>query len=215
MTSAHATSDLLAGYAGGALSQGMCLMVASHLTFCPPCRVSLSRIEAVGGAALAMSSGVAMSPAACAEALARLDAPADAEPAAGDAGGDAAAALPVPLRQCLAGCAQDIRWRFLLPGLSECPLDGFEGEDVSLLRARPGVRIPAHTHSGEEATLLLSGRMRDGDRVYGRGDLALADHSCDHRPEIIGAETCLCLVVLSGRMRFTGPVGRALNLFAK
>jgi putative transcriptional regulator len=66
---------------------------------------------------------------------------------------------------------------------------------------------------GEEATLVLTGRMRDGAREFGRGDVALADASHDHHPRIVGNETCVCLVVLTGPMRFTGPVGRALNLF--
>ena len=128
-------------------------------------------------------------------------------------GPDAGSPLPNPVRERVGMPIEDLRWRFLLPGLAESRIEGFENEEVSLLRARPGVRIPGHTHSGDEATLILSGQMRDGHRVFRRGDIAFADHHDDHHPEIVGNETCVCLVVLSGRMRFTGPLGRALNLF--
>ena len=120
--------------------------------------------------------------------------------------------MPYPLLERLGGDAERIRWRFILPGLADHRLDGFEEEQVILLRGKPGVRILPHTHSGEEATLVLAGRLRDGGREYQRGDVALADHTHDHRPEIVGNETCVCLVVLTGRLRFTGPIGRALNL---
>jgi anti-sigma factor ChrR (cupin superfamily) len=35
MKTAHATPELLAGYAQGTLTRGMALLVASHLTYCP------------------------------------------------------------------------------------------------------------------------------------------------------------------------------------
>ena len=213
MTLAHATPELLTAYADGSLSEGLSLLVASHLTFCPACRRRVARLEAFGGALLCDGASVAPAPACLAGALARIgcdeaghEVP---EPPARIAGSP----LPAPLRARLGFEAEAIRWRFLLPGLSEHRLQGFEGEEVLLLRARPGARIPQHTHAGVEATLILTGRMRDGDREFARGDLALADETDEHRPRIEGSEPCMCLVVLTGPLQFTGPVGRALNLF--
>ena len=57
--------------------------------------------------------------------------------------------------------------------------------------------------------------MEDGGTVFRRGDVALADHNDNHNPKVIGDEICYCLVVMSGNLRFTGPVGRALNLFTR
>jgi putative transcriptional regulator len=203
---AHATPDLLAGYADGSLSDGMCLAVASHLTFCPRCRDKVSRLEEIGGALMAGTEPVDP-PAGCLErALDRLDAP---EPPDRDDFGP----LPRPLRRRLATPLCSLRWRILLPGLSLCRLDGF-ADDVSMLRARPGLRIPAHAHTALEATVVLAGRMRDRGRVYGRGDLALADEHDDHHPEVVGPEPCLCLVVLRGPVRFTGRLGPVLNRLA-
>jgi putative transcriptional regulator len=210
MTTAHATADILAAYADGTLSEGMSLLVASHLTFCPGCRDRVARFEALGGAMLEDAETAEVSPGCLAAALSRLDEDRGAE---AEAPADPGSPLPLPLQRRVGVRAADIRWRFLLPGLSEYRLSGFAGDQVSLLRARPGVRILQHTHVGEEATLILTGRMRDGDRLFERGDVSLAGADDDHHPQIVGTEPCLCLVVLSGPMRFTGPVGRALNLF--
>ena len=37
--------------------------------------------------------------------------------------------------------------------------------------------------------------MRDGARSYGPGELAFADRQGRPRPEAVGDEACLCLVV--------------------
>ena len=79
------------------------------------------------------------------------------------------------------------------------------------MQADPGARIPAHGHSGPEAMLVLAGRLRDGGRTLGRGDLAIADERVEHSPEVVGDETCLCLLTLAGGARFTGPLDAALQ----
>ena len=79
------------------------------------------------------------------------------------------------------------------------------------MRARPGVRVPAHTHGGREATLVLAGEMRDGAQVLGRGDVALADERHDHSPGDRRRDDLHLPRVLTGRMRFTGRFGWALN----
>jgi putative transcriptional regulator len=190
----------------------MSLLVACHLTYCPACREVVWSLECLCGGLLAEEPPVPAAQDCLARALARLEAPAQAEVRPALPALEAGSPLPAPLRARLGCGAEAIRWNFRLPGLSEYRMEGFGNEAVSMIRARPGVRIPAHTHSGEEATLILAGQMRDGERVFARGDVACADEDDDHRPEIIGSETCLCLVVLSGKLRFTGPFGRALNL---
>lgn len=210
MTTAGAYPDLLAAYAAGSLSDGMRLLVASHIALNPASRTKVSRLEGIGGALLRDASAATLGPGCLDAALSRIDGPEGrAEPVC-EAPSDEV--LPAPLSQALGVGSAEIRWRFLLPGLSEYRLEGFIGEEVSLLRARPGVRILQHTHAGDEATLVLSGRLKDGGAVFARGDVSLADHTDDHHPEVVGAEVCICLVVLSGSMRFTGPVGRALNI---
>ena len=212
MAAWHLTDEMLETYAAGSISEGMSLLAASHLTYCPACRAQVEALEKVSGAVLA-ECGAAETGPDLAAVLDAIDAGAMPGQKLGRLDADPGSPLPNPVRERVGMPIEDLRWRFLLPGLAECRLEGFDGEEVSLLRARPGARIPGHTHSGDEATLILSGQMRDGERLFGRGDLALADHHDDHHPEIVGDQTCVCLVVLSGRMRFTGTFGRALNLF--
>lgn len=205
----HVPADFLAAYADGTLSEGLDLIVASHLTYCCGCRGQVARFEAVGGALLAQGDPAEVSRVTLKGALDRLDAPEDKLPLPADPEG----CLPYPVRRALGVPVSEIAWGFRLPGLSEYTLKGFQGCAVSLMRGRPGVGIPEHTHEGLEATLVLSGEMRDGQTVYRPGDLSLADDQCEHHPRISGADTCICLIVRTGRMRFTGRFGRALNLF--
>lgn len=123
--------------------------------------------------------------------------------------------LPRLVQDLVGSSLEELQWQFRLPGLHEFKMSGFNGEDVSLIRARPGARMLAHTHTGEEATLIFSGAMQDGDTVYRKGDVAQADHSHDHHPEIVGDETCYCLIVMAGEMQFTGRFARALNVLTR
>lgn len=206
------TNEMLADYASGAASPGVSLLVAAHLTHAPESRAKVSAYEAVGGALLADEAAVPVSASALDRVLAALDeADAQAEPCARRKAGP----LPRPVIDVIGKDFDAIPWRFRLPGLSEYELEGFQGEKVSLLRAKPGTGIPQHTHEGRELTLVLSGAMQDGDEVYRAGDVAINTEEDDHHPRIIGDEVCYCLVVMDGGLRFTGRFSRALNLLAE
>jgi len=212
MTQAHPKFEHLEGYANGALSEGMSLLVAAHLTYCPDCRKEIVGIERLGAALMMASDTPAeVSPPSLDACLASLDSPVEEHAVTEDPHG----VLPMPLRRALPASLDEANWQFRMPGLHGYVLADYEGEHVRLLRARPGVSIFHHTHEGEEATLILSGEMEDGDHVFRRGDVSLADETHKHKPKIIGDEVCYCLVVMSGSLRFTGPVGLALNLFTR
>lgn len=215
MATAHPSDALLAAYASGTASEGLTLLVSSHLTLCPTCRAAVEDMEAVGGQLLAESQKVAMSADSLDAVLSQLDTNMpDNLDAAPVIDMDDDLPLPLAVREALGHAARDLKWQFRMPGIHEAELDGFaEGEEVSLLRARPGTTMLAHTHTGDECTLILSGEMTDGNRVLRAGDVAEADAAHDHRPRITGTETCYCLIVMTGNVRFTGPFGRALNLF--
>ena len=183
MTSGHAPTGMIADYAAGALSPGMSLLVASHLTSCPCCRDKAARLEALGGALLCEREAVPPGPRCLERALARIEAPpeAPAEVAAPAEARDPP--LPRPLCRRLPPAAE-LDWEELAPGLSACWLDGFS-ERIGLIRAGPGMRVAA------EAALVLAGGMRDGARSYGAGDLVLAADAL----EAAGDAPCLCLVM--------------------
>lgn len=209
MTLAHPTYDMLRSYAIGEAPEGVSLLVAAHATYCPVCREEIARIEAITAAMLSADAGVAMAPAALDAVLARLDEPA---PPASAPSRDAMLPAPIAART---GSFTDLRWRFVMPGVARVDIPVQGDESVSLLRVRPGAGVPQHTHTGDEATLVLCGALRDRGRVYQRGDVAVAGAEDDHTPRAEPGADCVCLAVLGGSLRFTGTLGRALNLFAE
>ncbi len=209
MSHRHPTEEMLAAYAAGSASEGMALLVAAHLTYCAQCRRAVAALEAVAGSMLAASPEA--EPPALDAVLARLDAPVRQRPAPRR---DGAGPLPLPLAQAVGGAYDAIRWRPRLPGVAEHEIDLGGREHVSLLRVRPGAGVPSHTHTAEEATLVLRGSLIDRSEAYRVGDVALATPEDDHHPSAGPGEECLCLIVMGGNLRFTGALGRALNLFA-
>ena len=205
-------ADMLADYASGAASPGVSLLIASHIAQSGESRANVARYEALGAALLADASAAPMSSGALDAVLDRLDA--DEEEIPTPAGVDAGP-LPGVLMQHVGIDFARIPWRFRLPGVSEYVLDGFGGETVSLLRAKPGASVPQHTHEGEEITLVMTGAMEDGGEVFGPGDVALNDEHDDHKPRIVGDAICHCLIVRTGSLRFTGRFTRALNLIGE
>ncbi len=207
----HPEEETLAEYALGALAPGMELLVASHLTYCAESRNRVARYEAMGGAALDIADPSEVSAPSLEATLAMINAPDPIETPAPQG----ESIFPTALQKLLPEDLDSIDWSFRLPGIYEHEMSGFGDEKVSLLKAKPGAKMLSHTHEGEEATLILAGQMKDGDKIYTKGDVAQADHDHDHRPEIIGDEMCICLIVLSGKMRFTGTIGRALNVLVR
>lgn len=214
----HASVDeLLTAYAAGTTSPGLSLLCAAHLTLRPDNRAFVEMAEEIGGALLGEerrcgNAAAELAPMDFDALLARVDAD-EAEPRAASLNGGGP--MPQPVLRAVGASFDDIPWRKRLGGVAEYGLEGFEHEKVSLLRARPGARIPKHTHQGLEATLVLQGVLRDGGNRHLAGDIALAGPEDDHIPEIEGDEICYCLVVNDGALRFTGTFGRALNLFAE
>ena len=204
-------AELLAAYAVGETSPGLSLLCASQISIDPGVAAFVSLAEEIAGAALrSEASDASMDFDAM---MARLD---DDAPLAGP---DAAATVagdpvfPQVLQSAAGGGAEDVPWRFRLPGLSEHVFPEFGDEKVSLLRGKPGSRVPQHTHRGVEATLVLQGALKDGERVLRRGDVSVCGTEHDHHPEVVGEEICYCLIVVDGKLHFTGRFGRALNLF--
>ena len=204
-----APDELLAEYAAGAATPGVSLLVAAHLTQVPDSRTRVETMESVGGAVFAGEQPEEMGIDALAATLAMLDddeAPVEVTVPVRDGG-----PLPNVVMDALGTDFDAIPWKFQLPGVSAVDFEGFEGEKVTLLRAKPGASVPQHTHEGSELTLVLQGCLSDGGIEYRKGDIAVNDEHDDHRPHITGDEICYCLVVQQGSVRFTGRFSRVLN----
>jgi putative transcriptional regulator len=184
----HPGGDLLFDYATGALGPGPRLVVAAHLGACETCRRAVAKVEAAGGVLISSLPGAAMNADALALALARIERPPSPEPSPASAPADW---IAVPAE--VAEAARRRRWAG--PGVWVAPLAAGPGKARSyLVRMGPGVQSPRHAHRGNEYVCVLKGALRDGDRLYRRGDFALNDESVDHRPRITQDGECICLV---------------------
>jgi len=205
--------SLVAQYAAGDLGYGMSVLMASFITLSPEAREQYNALEQLNGVLLEEAEHADIADD-CLEALmARLDEP-ESEAAEISKSDKCNSDLPNALRDVLDGPIDDAGWKFAYPGVKQVKLPiGDHGESVKLLRIKPGKAAPRHTHSGIEATLVLRGAFRDGNRLYERGQLALADQHIQHRPRAEGNEDCICLAVTDGALKFTDNLGRIARDF--
>ncbi|MCR9257325.1 MAG: ChrR family anti-sigma-E factor [Alphaproteobacteria bacterium] len=222
----HPEPERLMEYAAGAASPAMDVLIAAHLSLCPTCRKTVERLERMGGHMLESLGSdedvVSMSPGAFDALLEKLDLPEEApQAAAGDEidplpGVD----LPAPIRETLRNLERPLEWRNRGKGIEEAeiplPVDVDDSVRMSLLRIQPGRAVLEHTHDGgEELTMVLAGGFSDEHGHYVRGDVQTGDDELIHKPIADEGEVCVCLAVVEGNLRFTGPVGRVLNLFMR
>jgi putative transcriptional regulator len=215
----HPDPEVVLAYAAGTLDEASSVLVATHLALCPRCRRDAARLDAVGGALADGLEPVPLSAGALEATLARLDRDEPPPPAAPPERRydlETRRAVPEPLRSYLDGDLSALPWRWRGFAVRELPIDiAGDGVRASLIRVRAGAALPAHTHTGVETTLVLSGAFQDGDCRFARGDVATATHSIDHRPVATPEAECLCFAVIDGPLRLTGPVGRLLNRFVR
>jgi putative transcriptional regulator len=210
----HPRDTTLADFAAGTLDDGRSLVVAAHLAMCAECREFVSSLEEVGGQLLNQIEPVAMTEGAAARALSLLP----QQPGAARQPRAAPASRPVwqPEQQTLLGHELG-PWRWVSPGLHYRAVKMPVGSEarVFMLKAKPGLKIPSHTHTGTELTTVLAGAfIHEGGR-YAAGDCDDADESDGHSPVIDEGEECVCLVAMQGQIRLNGMFGRLIQPFIR
>jgi putative transcriptional regulator len=145
--------------------------------------------------------------------LARIDAPASVMRPARRPD---AAALPdgIPMPAAIAAC--DVgSWRWVAPGAHIARVRPWADPraNLVLLRVAAGRRLPRHTHTGPELTLVLYGSFSDERGRYLPGDLDAAEADVRHEPVVDPDGECICLAAIDGRMRPDGWISRALQPF--
>ncbi len=212
----HISDAFLVDYASGSLSEGWSLAVASHLALCPECRQRLAVMEGAAGALLEKVPADADVEDAWAlfktrainlEAEEIRPAPPAPEPSA---------VLPEPLRSYVGGDLADLKWRALGRGAYQILIETQDPEtQVRLLRIPAGKPVPEHTHDGRELTLVLAGSFRDGEELFGRGDIEEADGDLLHTPTATEGEDCICLAVTEAPLKFSSWIVRLLQPILK
>ena len=204
--------DLLMRYSAGELDPGLSLIMSSYVHLEPEARDKLDEYESINAALLDNEPPAELSDDSLDTLLDLLDKPVDAEPPVN--GHKFNQDLPLPLRSVLDDKIENKKWRFTYPGVKSLFLNNLcDNTEIRLLKIKPGKSAPRHSHNGIEATLVLRGAFKDGDEVYQRGDLAIADDGVEHRPQAVGEEECLCLAVTHGSLKFKDRLGRVVKDF--
>lgn len=209
----HPSDETLSAYAAGALDEGSAFVVAAHLALCAECREAARDFECIGGALLADAEPERLDRAIAAGSLQEL-APAPAR----------AAAQALQTVRTGESHVDDLlavyghgRWKWRGFGVQSAdvnvPVE--DGVRVFLLKAAPGARMPQHSHSGVELTLVLKGAFDHAYGHFGPGDIEEADGSVDHRPVVDKSSECICLVAMSGRLELPGLAGKLLQPFIR
>lgn len=115
---------------------------------------------------------------------------------------------PKSLRHMLGHGLKDMKWKSLVPGVAVHDILGNrktkEGDRLYLLKAKGGMRMPDHSHTGEEWSLILTGSYTVGETRFTRGDLHIEDETETHAPHIDEGEDCICLVMTQGPLKMQG-----------
>lgn len=211
--SQHPTDETLTAFAAGNLDEGRSVVVAAHIEMCDRCRGWVATVENIGGVLLSELPPTAMSNDAVSRAFSRIDR------------GEQIKQAPMVFSSpsdlvILPGVARSYpigRWRWMGPGVHWRPLElpAHNGARVFLLKSAPGTKMPHHTHTGTELTLVLSGAFSHAGGYYGPGDIDEADDTVEHQPIVAAGEDCVCLVAMEGKLHLLGAIGRLLQPFVR
>ena len=200
----HLDEATLMSFAAGSLPNALAAIAAAHIAVCPRCRRELGMLERIGGAlvsALAPANLDRSQPAM--PGIVSLPAQPPTPAAAGE--------VPAPLGQLIGGGLDEVRWRWIGPGLWHRPLH-IRGEgSLQLIKAAPGASVPEHTHSGSEITLVLRGALIDSTGRYVPGDVADLDEDIEHTPIADAKVGCICVIANESPTRFRGLLARLMQ----
>jgi putative transcriptional regulator len=208
----HFDDATLMAYSAGTLPQGMALLVACHLHWCPHCRERMHATDAVGGALLEQLPPSHLQADAFEQLLARLDEP-EHELCTSVPEAYANPELPAPLAQLLDKPLDELPWKRIGYGVKQLDLHLDGPGAARLLRISPGVSVPHHTHGGNELTLILKGSYNDELGRFCQGDVADLDGEVSHQPLVDTDEECICLIATDAPLKFSGLVGRLVQPF--
>lgn len=211
MISHHFDDATLVARASGAMSEGMSLLIDSHLHWCKDCQERAWQAEQIGGQLLDQLAPVALSEESLSSVLARLD---DDAPVASFkprvAGSDE---VPEPLAQLIGNDLDALPWRGMGIGVQQFDLNLGSSGACRLLRIKPGVSVPHHTHKGNELTMILRGSYSDDIGRFCKGDVADLDDQIKHQPIVDTEQECICLIATDAPLQFTGIMGRLAQPF--
>lgn len=207
LSASEGIEPLIARYAAGTLPLPAHVLIQSHLAIRNEHRALATGLEMLGGRMIEDCEPIALSRPDMLE-LVLDSSPPFAPVLRGERPGSI---FPGALRELIAMDVDEIPWRTRMPGFREHELGEVDGMHATLFWIRPGRRIPAHTHTGVELTLVLDGAFSDSRGRFSRGDISVADDSVDHRPVADADRPCISFAVTEGKLKLTGRLHQRLG----
>ncbi|MGF2735420.1 ChrR family anti-sigma-E factor [Marinobacter sp. DUT-1] len=212
MTRHHPDSLTLMEYSAGNLSEPHALCIRLHLDQCPHCRSRVDTLDSLGAVMMEEQPRVSVSESIFDDILSRIDSEPTSEPA------QPAAPRMSALQKLLGEDLNELPWKRQLGDVSVLDIsEKFPGqsEQVVLQKLVAGGKAPAHTHRGNETTIVLQGAFADQNGVFNQWDFVVLNEQDEHKPVAVGCEDCITLSVLSAPVKLTGTFTRLLNPFIR
>lgn len=200
------SGDAITDYALGALSPAKHVMLACQSEISDAVAERVAFQEGLAASMIEDGASQSLSPLFMGNVLAMLPPQEGAAPQPASDPADGLA--PKSLRHMLGHGLKDMKWKSLVPGVAVHDIMGDrktkDGDRLYLLKAKGGMKMPEHSHNGEEWTLLLTGSYTVGDKRFTRGDMHIEDETETHAPHIDEGEDCICLVMTQGPLKMQG-----------
>jgi putative transcriptional regulator len=202
-------------FAIGALSPARHAIIACQREICADVQAEIEFQEHIAASVMVRDQNEALSPDFFDRFSSRLDALDDTDCTVDDI--KTIGSYPMPkYQQIISGTSlSEIKWSHLVPGVSISNIIGNrgvkKGERLYFLKAKGGMKLPDHSHNGEEWTLILSGAYKVGETHYKRGDLHISNDNDEHAPHIEPGDDCICLVMTEGPLKLQGLLPRLLQ----
>lgn len=214
MTRHHPDTLTLMEYSAGNLSEPHALCIRLHLDQCPHCCSRVDTLDSLGAVMMESQPQVGVSSDMFDSILSRID----SEPDMTENYINTQAKRVSPLQKLLGENLNDLPWKRQLGDVSVLDIsERFPGqsEQVVLQKLTAGGKAPAHTHRGDETTIVLQGAFADQKGVFNQWDFVVLNQEDEHKPVAVGCEDCITLSVLSAPVRLTGTFTRLLNPFIR
>ncbi len=206
----HPSYEVLLDYAAGNLSLAPSIIVAVHCSMCQECTEILNSINVAGAALIEDLDREKININSLEKVLAQLDDNLDdiEEEAIYD-NSKFNFTIPKTLQTYI---PETLNWKNLSSGVRTAELLSNDGFNLDIYKIMSGYKIPKHTHTGYEYTMVIDGGFTDNNKYFGPGDFSLLDHSTEHSPKADSDKDCYCIVSLDSKIKLTGPIGRIFNL---
>ena len=204
----HLPDKILMAYSAGQLSEAFNLVVATHISLCDECRVTMSSFEVLGGVLLESETVEDITAPDLQATMALIEA---TVLAARVTVSRQSTETPFPLSSYIGESLDTIKWKPVGMGVKQAILKTSATATARLLYIPAGRAVPDHGHGGTELTLVLRGAYSDETAHFKRGDVEIADEDMHHTPVADTHSDCICLAVTDAPLKFSGVLPRLLQ----